>query len=89
VPLVTFLSGLALDNPQNVNTVVTQLSAFAANPVVAPEVKANVNQFLRGLVQSIQTMNTQQGALQFAPAAPEAHLSNKSMQRQLADFGAG
>ena len=87
VPLVTFLSGLELDNPQNVNTVITQLSAFAANPVVKPEVKANVNQFLRGLVQSIQTMNTQQDALQFAPAAPVAPF-NTPMQAPLADFGA-
>ena len=87
-PVAKRLEGLSLDTPENINTVVTQLAQFAANPAVKPEVKTKVLDFLTTLQQP---RNEQQGALQFAPEAPsgvgftnEPYVQNTQLQGQLA-----
>jgi hypothetical protein len=79
-PVVTRLDGLDLSEPENRSTAIKQLAAFAANPMVVPEVKARVIEFAKSLQEA---PSTQQGALQFAPAAPEGPV-NTQMPDQLA-----
>jgi hypothetical protein len=79
-PVVKRLDGLDLSEPENRSTAIKQLAAFAANPMVVPEVKARVIEFAKSLQEA---PSTQQGALQFAPAAPEGPV-NTQMPDQLA-----
>ena len=86
--LVDFLNGLSLDNPRNVDTIVRHLGEFIKNPMVKPEVKANVTQFLRGVTQATQNINSPQAAMQFAPPTPNQD-PNTPMQQPLGEIFAG
>lgn len=66
-PIIKRIAGLDLTDPENLRTAIRQLSQFAANPKVKPEVASRVKQVVTDLVQPT---SPQQGQLQFAPPAP-------------------
>jgi hypothetical protein len=79
-PLIKRIAGLDLMVPEQLNTVISQLSAFAANPKVKPDVAARVRQVVQDLRQPSPT---EQGSLQFAPPAPQGPF-NTQLQDQIA-----
>ena len=79
-PIIKRIAGLDLSDLENRSVAIRELSAFAANPAVKPEVKTQVTELAKSLLEP--TTTTKQGALQFAPAAPEGP-ANTQLAAQL------